>query len=71
MIPAGSAIRRGLEDEARAKGSKYPDSYAFGALSFLAAQLYDRGEAARCLAVEQLRELEAAGRAALESEAGQ
>ena len=62
---AADCLRRALVAEAVASGASCPDSYAFGALSFLASQLYDRGETARCSAVAELRRLEAAGRVAI------
>lgn len=68
MIRPCDAILRALKDEARAHGPEFLDAYIAGRLAALVECFYDRGETMRCVAVEMARELEAAGRAALESE---
>ena len=78
---AAECIRRALIDEARRGRSVGGCHGSFGGLSFydelsdavsclsiVVANMYDRGESARCQAVERLRELEAAGRALLDAE---
>lgn len=70
---AVDCLLRWLRDRALTEGYfiKGRDGLALDVLAGYASSLYDRGEAARCAAVLELRKLEAAGHAALESEAGQ
>lgn len=63
-------LLRGIRDAVAAEGYQRVDSIALADLALYAVQMYDRGEGQRCRILLKLREFEAAGRAALESEAG-
>lgn len=70
-ITETDCLLRGLRDRARAEGFNNVDAIALADLAAYAVALFDRGEVRRCAAVTVLRNMEAAGRRALESEAGQ
>lgn len=58
-------LQRALEDEAKTEGATYRDSYAYGGVLFLAAEMAGGCERS----AKRVRELIESGRRLLESEA--